>query len=443
MWRELLGLERKVPGLVELIAPQRSFRDVVLPAETRQQLFEALTQIEKHQLIFTRWGLGERHPTGVGLVFNFAGPPGTGKTICAEAVAYTLGRKLLRVNYAELESCWVGETSKNIRQVFREARAADAVLFFDEADSVAARRFSSITAGNEREANQSVNVLLKEVEEHEGVVIFATNMASNFDPAFERRIRTHILFHLPTEAERERIWQVQVHPEKTPLAPDVDFRALAAQHELSGGDIRNAVLKAAQMAAAEEGPDEGKQIHQRHFLAAIAQVKAARKVMQQNAVNPDLAAPWEAAAEAVNQRMTQLDDDLHACRTELSILAESQTELRANLEERTGALEARLEQARGEARSAGEELQTLRAALEGLREELQRQAEAQHSALERYHGEQGDLVKQLGERLSAQEERLARATLLPWPRATTVGVASVLAVVLLLVGGVAGRFLLP
>jgi SpoVK/Ycf46/Vps4 family AAA+-type ATPase len=136
MWREILGIEKKPSNLFEMIAPRRSFADVVLPEETRRQLYEALTQIEKHRLIFSQWGLGERHPTGLGLAFNFAGPPGTGKTICAEAVAYTLGKKMLRIRYAELESCWAGETGKNIRTVFREARAHDAVLFFDEADSI-------------------------------------------------------------------------------------------------------------------------------------------------------------------------------------------------------------------------------------------------------------------------------------------------------------------
>ncbi|MBM3459961.1 MAG: ATP-binding protein, partial [Armatimonadetes bacterium] len=179
MWRDILGIEKKQSSLLELTSPHRTFNDVVLPDETRQQLYEALTQIRKHGLIFQTWGLGERHPSGAGLAFNFAGPPGTGKTICAEAVAYTLGRKLLRVRYSELESCWVGETGKNIRAVFREARAQNAVLFFDEADSIASRRFSNVQAGYEREANQAVNILLKELEEHEGVVIFATNMASN------------------------------------------------------------------------------------------------------------------------------------------------------------------------------------------------------------------------------------------------------------------------
>ena len=341
MWRELFGLERKAQALVDLIVPRRSFNDVILPPETRQQLFEALTQIDKHRLIFTQWGLGERHPNGTGLVFNFAGPPGTGKTICAEALAYTLGRKLLRVNYAELESCWMGETGKNIRQIFREARSADAVLFFDEADTVASARFAHTVAANEREANLTINILLKEVEEHDGVVVFATNMASNFDPAFERRIRTHILFRMPNTEERELIWRVQVHPDKTPLADDVDFHDLAERFPLTGGKIQTAVLKAAQMAAAEEGADDRKQIHRRHFEAAIIQVEAAREVMQQNVNDEADTSQLRNAAEALEGRFKQVDEDVHACRTELGLLADTQGELRGARGERAAELVAR------------------------------------------------------------------------------------------------------
>jgi MoxR-like ATPase len=443
MWRELLGLERKANGLLELITPRRSFNDVVLPAETRQELYEALTQIEKHRLIFSNWGLGERHPTGDGLVFNFAGPPGTGKTICAEAVAYTLGRKLLRVSYAELESCWAGETGKNIRQVFREARTADAVLFFDEADSVATRRFSNVAGGYEREANQTVNILLKEVEEHDGVIIFATNLASNFDPAFERRIRTHILFRIPSAAERERIWKVQVHPDKTPLGEDVDFRALAQQYELTGGNIRNAVLKAAQIAAAEEGPDERKRIHQRHFQLAVSQVMSARQVMQQNAVDPAAAEPIQEAMELAERRFSLLDEDINACRTELGILSESQEEIRSALGERVSGLHQRLDQLGSAGQATREDVATLRTTVETLRSELQHEAEHNRTSLKRWHGEQGELVKQLAARLEAQERQLAGVTLLPWPKGTAAALGAMVAIVLLLAGGVAGHFLVP
>jgi len=231
--------------LVEGIIPRRSFDDVVLPATTHRALNNALALVRKHDLIFRQWGLAERHTTGLGLAFHFAGPPGTGKTVCAEALAYTLEKKLLVVRYAELESRWVGQTAKHVAAVFRAAERQDAVLFFDEADAIAGRRFTSLAAAYEREANAVVNVLLHELESFPGVVIFATNLAANMDPAFERRIRTHILFEMPNLEERERIWGVQLHARKTPLAEDVDFRALAEAFPRSGGDIKNAVLKAA------------------------------------------------------------------------------------------------------------------------------------------------------------------------------------------------------
>src|SRR5512132_102786 len=103
---------------VETVIPERTFADVILPPETRRTLDEALAQVRNHALIFGRWGLGERHATGLGLAFNFAGPPGTGKTICAEAIAHSLGMRLMVVDYAELESMWVGETPKNVAAAF-------------------------------------------------------------------------------------------------------------------------------------------------------------------------------------------------------------------------------------------------------------------------------------------------------------------------------------
>ena len=267
---------------VETVTPLRTFADVILPQETRRALDEALAQVRNHSLIFTRWGLGERHTTGLGLAFNFAGPPGTGKTICAEAIAHELGMKLLVVNYAEVESMWMGETPKNIVAAFRSAAEQRAVLFFDEADAIATRRSANALVPYDRESNTVVNVLLRELEAFNGVVIFATNLAANFDPAFERRIRTHVRFEMPGLDERERIWKVQIHPSRTPLARDVDFRALAERFAISGGDIKNAVLKAATAAAAEPVADKEKRIHQRHLERAVADVLAAKDVMRQS-----------------------------------------------------------------------------------------------------------------------------------------------------------------
>ncbi len=267
---------------VDSIVPRRTFRDVILPAATHRALSEALGQLTSYDLIFRQWGLGERHPTGLGLTFNFAGPSGTGKTICAEALAHAIGRRLLVVRYSELESMWMGETPKNVSAVFRRAREEHAVLFFDEADAIASRRSTLQDPGATREANAVVNVLLQELDTFNGVVIFATNLASNFDPAFERRIRTHVLFEMPGAPEREQIWRVQIHPTRTPLADDVDFAALAEQFDVSGGSIRNAVFKAALSAAAEPGPDDEKRIHQRHFEQGMRDVLAGTRVMQQS-----------------------------------------------------------------------------------------------------------------------------------------------------------------
>jgi SpoVK/Ycf46/Vps4 family AAA+-type ATPase len=267
---------------VESIVPRRSFEDVILPPATRRALETAMAQVTQHDLIFNRWGLGERHPSGLALAFNFVGPPGTGKTICAEAIAHALGRRLLLVRYAELESLWMGETPKNVANVFRIARDDNAVLLFDEADAIAARRSTAVDDGFQRESNTVVSVLLQELESYNGVVIFATNLAANFDPAFERRISTHVMFEMPGEAERERIWRVQLHPARTPLTADVDFGALARRYDVSGGDIRNAVLKAALAAAAEPGPDASKRIHQRHFEEGMAGVIAAKRAMKQS-----------------------------------------------------------------------------------------------------------------------------------------------------------------
>jgi len=281
---------RSTRRVVETVIPQRTLADVVLPAQTRRTLEQALAQVRNHTLIYRSWGLGERHTSGRGLTFNFAGPPGTGKTICAEAVANAVGMKLLVVDYAEAESMWVGETPKNIAGIFRAAAEQNAVLFFDEADAIATRRSTGGALPYDREMNLTVNVLLRELEAFNGIVIFATNLAANFDPAFERRIRTHVLFEMPGPEDRAQIWQLQIHPKKTPLAPEVDFRQLAERYAVSGGDIKNAVLKAASAAAAEPGPDPAKKIGQQHFESAMEEVLSAKAIMQQSLFMPSIAA---------------------------------------------------------------------------------------------------------------------------------------------------------
>jgi SpoVK/Ycf46/Vps4 family AAA+-type ATPase len=350
--------------LVAALEPRRSFADVVLPAVTRRALDHALLQIRKHDLLFGKWGLGERHDTGLGLAFNFAGPPGTGKTICAEAIAHALGRRLLVVRYNELESQWAGATAKNVAAVFAAAAEQQAVLFFDEADAVAGRRFTSMDQGYQREANAVVNVLLRELESFPGVVIFATNLAANFDPAFERRIRTHILFEAPSADEREQIWRVQIHHRKTPLDADVDFRVLAERYPATGGDIKNAVLKAAQRAIAEPGPDEEKRIGQRHFEEGIEEVLAAKRVMDQSLFG-EAADPYAAALagdmddriSVLATRLVEIEDTVTTIPTQIAGLRDASGReletLREGQETRFAALLARMEAAERRAGFAG------------------------------------------------------------------------------------------
>jgi SpoVK/Ycf46/Vps4 family AAA+-type ATPase len=324
--------------LVEAIDPKRSFDDVVLPERTLRALNHALALVRKHDLIFRQWGLAERHSTGLGLAFHFAGPPGTGKTICAEALAYTLSRKLLVVRYSELESRWVGQTAKHVASVFQAAERQDAVLFFDEADAIAGRRFTAMQAAVEREANAVVNVLLHELETFPGVVIFATNLAANMDPAFERRIRTHIMFEMPDVDARDRIWRVQLHPRKTPLADDVDFRALAEAYPRSGGDIKNAVLKAAQIATTEPGPDAGKRIHHRHFVQGMEEVIAGTSVMAQSLFDEGgQAAPVAGLLEEMSEGQEALRAELALVSERLDKIDRRQTGALQKLDERQSA----------------------------------------------------------------------------------------------------------
>jgi SpoVK/Ycf46/Vps4 family AAA+-type ATPase len=161
-----------------------------------------------------------------------------------------------------------------------------------------------------------VSVLLSELEHFPGVVIFATNLAANIDPAFERRIRTHILFEMPDAPARERIWRVQIHSRKTPLADDVDFAELAERYPRSGGDIKNAVLKAAQIATTEPGPDASKRIHQRHFVQGMEEVIAAEGIMGQSLFDPSATAP---SSGGVLEQMAEAQEQL---RGELGLVAE-------------------------------------------------------------------------------------------------------------------------
>jgi SpoVK/Ycf46/Vps4 family AAA+-type ATPase len=225
--------------LAFVVQPRYTMEDLVLAESTRERLLDALAEIRHKGLMYRRWGLRKVVKRTKGLSLLFAGPPGTGKTMAAEAIANELGRPLHVVNYAQLENMWVGETEKNIEHVFHAAVESGAVLFFDEADAVFQRRGLMATPW----MNRDVNVLLSQMENYPGVVILATNLARVMDRALDRRIDIAVEFPLPDPPLRHKLFERLV-PDETPVGKDVDFGALATKYALSGGSILNVVRQA-------------------------------------------------------------------------------------------------------------------------------------------------------------------------------------------------------
>ena len=254
--------------------PRRTLAHLVVPAATSAELRAVLAKIQHAHTLYVDWDLGQIDPTGGRTALNLYGPPGTGKSLAAEALAHAMDCPLIRVSYAELESKYVGETPKNIRAAFRAAREADAVLFFDEADSILGRRLTQVTQSADHGVNVSRSVMLLELDRFSGTTIFATNLATNYDGAFVRRILAHVHMPLPDQACRERLWSLHM-PERLPRAPDVEACTLAAGSEgLSGGDILNVVLSAASRAVDRHGDE--RRVTRADMEQAIDAVRATR-----------------------------------------------------------------------------------------------------------------------------------------------------------------------
>ncbi|MGK7900494.1 MAG: ATP-binding protein, partial [Hormoscilla sp.] len=233
--------------------------------------------LQYQDLIYNEWGMAEKHKLDKALSVNFSGPPGTGKTLTAEALARALKLKILAVPYQQLESKYVGDTPKNIAKAFEFATSEKAVLFFDEADSFLGKRLENVTQSTDTAVNLTRSVMLVQLSLYEGIVIFATNLIRNYDPAFISRIRWKVQFDLPDEEARAKIWDVQI-PNKLPLDNSVDFAKLASEFdEISGRDIKNAVFQAVVAAATEDKRKAEKRVTQSHFAQAIAEVIEANK----------------------------------------------------------------------------------------------------------------------------------------------------------------------
>jgi hypothetical protein len=263
MLREIMSehLRQPLDEVAKRIEPAFTWDDLVLPRTVTDHLRAFRNTIAHQFTVYEKWRLGAKMPRGRGVVALFSGFSGTGKTMAAEVVAQDLGINLYRIDLAGLVSKYIGETEKNIKKVFDSA-GSNVLLFFDEADSLFGRR-TEIKDSHDRYANLEVNYLLQRLEDHDGPVILATNVRKNLDEAFLRRIHFIIEFPQPAEPLRKIIFQKYLPP-TVPKAADIDLDFLAKHFEISGGDIKNAAVQAAFMAA-----EDGGLLTMEHLLMAL------------------------------------------------------------------------------------------------------------------------------------------------------------------------------
>jgi AAA+ superfamily predicted ATPase len=242
----------RLGSLATVVRCVHGWRDVVLPPVVLSRLQEIAAAIHLRHVVYTDWAFARRFSGGTGVKAMFAGVSGTGKTMAAGVIAREVGLDLVKIDLSAIVSKYIGETEKHLDQVFAGARAGNSLLFFDEADAIFGKR-SEVKDAHDRYANIEVAYLLQKLEEHDGVVILATNLRRNIDDAFSRRMHYVVDFPQPDVTERERLWR-GMFPAEAPVSDDIDFAFLARQFELAGGDIRNVVLDAAFLAAGDRQP---------------------------------------------------------------------------------------------------------------------------------------------------------------------------------------------
>lgn len=247
---------------VKLIRPIATWQQLVLPSDRMQQLHEALGRLRQQSRVLDEWGFLENRPGARGVRMLFAGPPGTGKTLAAEVLAHEIAAHLLIVDISRVVSKWIGETEKNLAEVFDAAERAQAVLLFDEADALFGKR-TEVSDAHDRYANLETAYLLARLERFEGLAILSTNLRQNIDAAFIRRLEFVVEFDEPGPDERLELWRCHL-PGRAPVGEDVDLARLAALYPVVGGLIRNAAVAAAFRAAAE-----GTDISLDHFVSAV------------------------------------------------------------------------------------------------------------------------------------------------------------------------------
>ena len=227
--------------------PKYSLDNIILPKEIKDKILDIVEYNENSEKVFKTWGLEKTHKYSKRIGINLYGEPGTGKTMAAHAIAKHLKRKILIVDYADIESKYVGETPKNIRRVFEVAKETNSIIFFDEADAILRKRVTNMSNATDVSVNQTSSVMLMLMNEYQDFIIFATNFFESFDPAFKRRISMHVEFKLPDFECRKKLWKMYI-PKEMPNNVNID--EIAEKFDgISGSDISNAVLNSAFKAA--------------------------------------------------------------------------------------------------------------------------------------------------------------------------------------------------
>lgn len=250
-----------LPPGVELVSPTVPWDHLVLPAEGARQLRDAVARLDFQSMVLEEWQLRERAHAARGTRMLFTGPPGTGKSLAAHAVATAAGTDLLLVDVSRLVSKWLGETEKHLAAAFDTAERTQAVLLLDEADALFGTR-TEISDANDRYANLETAYLLQRLDRFDGLVILTTNLRSNIDAAFIRRMDFVVEFPVPDAGGRMDLWARHLPPEA--LAEDIDLAALAQLYPVPGAWIRNAAIASAYVAAATDD-----RINQAHLVASM------------------------------------------------------------------------------------------------------------------------------------------------------------------------------
>src|SRR5208283_4292440 len=260
LWNACRSLARpRLEDLAERIVPAAQWDDLVLPEAQKAILRQLAAQVRYRLKVYETWGFSAKGRRGLGVSALFAGESGTGKTMAAEVVAGELGLDLYRIDLSAVVSKYIGETEKNLKQVFDAAEDGGVLLLFDEADALFGKR-AEVKDSHDRYANIEVGYLLQRMEAYQGLAILTTNLKSSLDKAFQRRLRFSVNFPFPDAAQREAIWS-RIFPAKTPTEALQAQRL--AQLNMAGGNIRNIALNAAFLAAAKEQP-----VQMAHLLAA-------------------------------------------------------------------------------------------------------------------------------------------------------------------------------